>query len=202
MNKIRYFWGFNKLHQKWLNKMADSGYRLVKTGKLIYEFQECEPSKYVYYVDFVGQKSYKKLEEYELFLNDIGYNTFSKNINLNWNLGKISVRPYGEARGKIATSFGTYNKELLIVEKLNDGKPFELHTCTEDVYNLYRTRRNAALSLFLMILCFLGVIYFGQNNKDLNIILFLIPALIFLTPVVFFEYKIKKIKHEYIKNQL
>lgn len=73
--------------------MADSGYRLVKTGKLIYEFQECEPSKYVYYVDFVGEKSYKKLEEYKLFLNDIGYNTFSKNINLNWNLGKISVRP-------------------------------------------------------------------------------------------------------------
>lgn len=54
----------------------------------------------------------------------------------NW-LNKMS-----EKGGRIATNNSTFNRELLIVEKKNDGKPFELHTSFEDKENYYRNLRN------------------------------------------------------------
>lgn len=200
--KLRYFWGFNKAHQNWLNKMSASGYRLVKTGKLSYEFEKCKPYEYQYYVDFVGQKSYEKLEDYIMFLNDMGYNTFSKNINLNWNLGKVSLRPYGEGNGKLSASlgihnsYGTYNKELLIVEKLNDGKPFELHTSNEDRYYMCRIRRNAALNLAVIMILFLGIFFIKEAAIDTGKIVFFILTLISIIPLCIFQYKLKQLKKE------
>lgn len=61
--KWRFFAGFTGRQTKWLNSMAEKGYRLVKTGKLDYAFDECEPGKYVYAVEYVSDKS---LEEEDL----------------------------------------------------------------------------------------------------------------------------------------
>ena len=55
--KRRFFAGFMGQQTKWLNSMAEKGYRLVKTGKLEYVFNECEPGKYVYSVEYVGDRS-------------------------------------------------------------------------------------------------------------------------------------------------
>jgi len=41
---------------------------------------------------------------------------------------EVRLRPWAEMGGCIATNATTFNRELLIVEKSNDGKPFELHT--------------------------------------------------------------------------
>ena len=53
---------------------------------------------------------------------DIPYSI--KNINLNYSVGKVRWRPWAEIGGRIATNTTTFNRELLIVEKENDGKPF------------------------------------------------------------------------------
>lgn len=53
-----------------------------------------------------------------------------------------------------ATSSTTFNRELLIVEKEADGKPFELHTSYEDKTNYCRQMRRPWLYLFLMSLIF------------------------------------------------
>ena len=37
--------------------------------------------------------------------------------------GKVRLRPWAEKGGRIATNATTFNRELLIVEKDNDGKP-------------------------------------------------------------------------------
>ena len=50
MKKYRYFGGFLISQEKWLNKMAQKGYRLVKVGKLLYEFESCTPGQYQYAV--------------------------------------------------------------------------------------------------------------------------------------------------------
>ena len=63
---------------------------------------------------------------------DMGYKVFFKNINLNYSVGKVRLRPWAEMGGCIATNATTFNRELLIVEKSNDGKPFELHTSYAD----------------------------------------------------------------------
>ena len=152
----RFFSGLLQTQSNWLNKMAGKGYRLVRTGKMSYEFEECVPGEYQYCVEFIAEKSQQSAQAYKQFLEDMGYTVFYKNINLNYSIGKVRYRPWAEKGGRIATNATTFNKELLIVEKKNDGKPFELHTSYEDKIAYTKTMRNpwllmAALFLILAI---------------------------------------------------
>lgn len=73
---------------------------------------------------------------------------------MNYSVGKVRLRPWAEKGGRIATNATTFNRELLIVEKDNDGKPFELHTSYEDKENYYRNLRNPWLLILLMFAIF------------------------------------------------
>lgn len=146
----RYYGGLLVSQANWLNKMAEKGYRLNRTGKMLYEFEECTPGQYQYCVEFIGQRSKESAADYARFLEDVGYRVFFKNINLNWNVGKVVVRPWAEQGGRLATNSTTFNRELLIVEKETDGKPFELHTTYEDRANYCRQMRGPWLYLFLV----------------------------------------------------
>lgn len=148
----RFFWGFLKKQENWLNEMSDKGCRLVRTGRAWYEFEDCEPGKYRYAVEFVGEKSRQKAEEYASFLEDYGYRVLFKNLNLDYSVGKAVLRPWAEKGGKIATTGGAYNKELLLVEKENDGKPFELHTTDEDIREYKKTVRKPWIFSIITIL--------------------------------------------------
>lgn len=144
--------------ERWLNEMAAKGYRLTGATRLGYEFDRCEASEYQYKVEYVADKSYQELKKYQEFLQEMGYRTFHKNIKLNYSLGKAQWRPYAKGAGMLATSPGSINKELLILEKQSDGKPFELHTDTADLLGYYRSIRNAYLyaTLMLIVLIILG----------------------------------------------
>ena len=128
----RFFGGLLNAQAKWLNKMSEKGYRLVRTGRMLYEFEKCNPDEVTYCVEFIGEKSKENATDYANFLEDMGYKVFFKNINLNYSVGKVRLRPWAEMGGYIATNATTFNRELLIVEKANDGKPFELHTSYAD----------------------------------------------------------------------
>lgn len=149
MKRNRYFAGFLQSQANWLNKMADQGYRLIRTGKLAYEFETCLPGAYRYQVEYIGDKSMQGAAEYAAFLEDCGYRVFYKNINLNWSVGKVVARPWAEPGGRLTTSETTLNRELLIVEKENDGTPFLLHTTYEDTQSYYRRLRKPWLYLLL-----------------------------------------------------
>lgn len=123
----RFFGGLLNTQEKWLNKKAQNGYRLIRTVKLLYEFKKCKPNQVKYCVEYIGEKSQNSAKDYHDFLEDMGYKVFYKNINLNYSVGKVRWRPWAEKGGRIATNATTFNRELLIVEKENDGKPFELH---------------------------------------------------------------------------
>ena len=124
----RFFGGLLNAQANWLNQMSQKGYRLVRTGRMLYEFEKCNPDEVIYCVEFIGEKSKENATDYADFLEDMGYKVFFKNINLNYSVGKVRWRPWAETGGRIATNATTFNRELLIVEKANDGKPFELHT--------------------------------------------------------------------------
>ena len=115
MKKYRFFGGLLRSQEKWLNKMAAKGFRLVRTGKLLYEFESCSPDEFQYRVEFIGQRSRANAEDYCCFLEDLGYKVFYKNINLNYSIGKVRLRPWAEKGGRIATNSTTYNRELLII---------------------------------------------------------------------------------------
>lgn len=153
----RFYGGLIASQEKWLNKMAADGYRLIHTTKAMYEFEQCRPGQYQYRIEFIGQKSKQGSEDYASFLEGCGYHVFFKNINLNYSIGKVRVRPWADKGGKLATNSTTYNRELLIVEKANDGKDFELHTTFEDKQEYCKNMRKPWLFLFLTSLVF-GII--------------------------------------------
>ncbi len=146
----RFFGGLLLSQEKWLNKMAASGFKLIRTTKCMYEFEECNPGQYQYCVEFIGYKSKQSADDYANFLENLGYHVFFKNINLNYSIGKVEARPWAEQGGKLATSSTTLHRELFIVEKTNDGKKFELHTTYEDKLKYYKNMRKPWLFLFLV----------------------------------------------------
>lgn len=149
--RYRYFWTLLAAQSRWLNRMADRGLRLSRTEKLLYEFQPCAPGQYRYCVEFVAHLSREKAEDYARFLEDCGYRTWFKNANLDWNVGKVVGRPWAEPGGRLASNATTYNRELLIVEKENDGKPFRLHTALEDQIRYRKAQRRPALFLLAVM---------------------------------------------------
>ena len=153
----RFFGGLLTAQGKWLNKIATQGFHLIQVGKILYEFEACAPRKYQYHIEFIGQKSKQNANDYAAFLEDCGYRVFFKNINLNYSIGKVRWRPWAEKGGRVATNTTTFNRELLIVEKENDGKAFELHTSYEDQVDYYKSLRNPWLFLFL-VLAILGIV--------------------------------------------
>lgn len=177
MKVNRYFGGMAKTQANWLNKQAQAGLRLVQTGKLSYEFEECSPGAYQYCVEYVGHMSLEESQAYKQFLEEMGYRVWYKNINLQWSIGKVQYRPWANKGGRIATSGTTIDKELLIVEKTNDGKPFMLHTTLEDRIRIVRLHRDPWL-LMLLIFLVCGLVL---QSLAFYIIsgLCLVPALIF-----------------------
>ena len=150
----RFFGGLLTAQEHWLNKMSEKGYRLIRAEKMLYEFEACKPDQVKYCVEFIAQKSKANASDYHEFLEGMGYKVFYKNINLNYSVGKVRLRPWAEKGGRIATNATTFNRELLIVEKDNDGKPFELHTSYADKEKYYRNLRNPWLFLLLLFALF------------------------------------------------
>lgn len=188
MKKYFFFGSFLSAQEKWLNKMASKGYRLVRTEKLMYEFEECQPNEFQYHVEFIGEKSKEHAEEYKRFLEDeMGYRVMYKNINLNYSVGKVRYRPWAEKGGRIATNSTTFNRELLIVEKENDEKPFELHTSYDDMISYYKILQKPWL---------LMVIVFGILGIAMPSAVFGAFAVISLMPLIFYQISLSKLKHE------
>ena len=149
----RFFGGLLNAQANWLNHMSQKGYRLVRTGRMLYEFEKCNPDEVTYCVEFIGEKSKDNATDYANFLEDMGYKVFFKNINLNYSVGKVRLRPWAEMGGYIATNATTFNRELLIVEKANDGKPFELHTSYADKENTTATCVTHGYSYYSCLHC-------------------------------------------------
>lgn len=189
MNKVyhRFFAGAMKSQARWLNKMSERGYRLVNTEKTSYEFEECEPGKYEYCVEYVGDKSKENADSYKVFLEEIGYKVWYKNINLNYSTGKVAYNPFAEKGGRVISSETTLNRELFIIERTKDTKPFELHTSLEDKLKYYRRLRNGWIYIFGLF----TVLFLLNRTFALGVI-----AAILFVPLIIFGIIIMKIRKE------
>ena len=65
----RFFGASTEIQAKWLNRMASEGWRLIRTGKMSYEFESCDPGKVQYAVEFIADKSQKNAEDYNAGCN-------------------------------------------------------------------------------------------------------------------------------------
>ena len=130
-------------------------------------------------------------KKYLSFLKDMGYDVLYKNGNLNWSAGKIRWRPFGKGMGQFTTNPGTFNRELLIVGKKTDGKPFELHSTNEDRAEYLSVLRNAWLSASLLFLV-LAAVRYRSESMTAAVMILCILGILTLLPV--FPYQ-KKIHH-------
>lgn len=185
----RFFGGLLNAQANWLNQMSQKGYRLVRTGRMLYEFEKCNPDEVTYCVEFIGEKSKDNATDYANFLEDMGYKVFFKNINLNYSVGKVRLRPWAEMGGYITTNATTFNRELLIVEKANDGKPFELHTSYADKEKYYRNLRNPWLFLLLLFALFALI----KHSLALGILSLIsaIPSILYQIQIIVVRQKAK-----------
>lgn len=190
--KRRYFAGLMGRQAKWLNDMSRKGYRLVKVGKLEYEFEECEPDKYQYTVEYVGDQSFEEEQNYKAFLEEMGYRVFYKNINLDYSAYKLTYRPWADKGGRISTNQTTFNRELLIVEKENDGNPFQLHTEAEDIMDYYK--RLSYPWYFAVFFMLAGMIL--SWPLALLVLMFGILAIVCAIPIIRTAIKIFRLKKE------
>ena len=181
----RYFGGILQKQEKWLNKMARQGYRLIRADKMLYEFEKCTPGRVEYRIEYIGSKSQNDSQEYFLFLEDMGYRVFFKNINLNYSVGKVRYRPWAEKGGRIATDNTTFNKELLIIEKEKDGRPFELYTSFEDRIQYYKSLQKPYV-IFAILFLLIGVLT--------RVLLFSLLGVIPLVPMLIYHYQVKMLK--------
>lgn len=142
---FKVFFGDPESQEHWLNGKSDAGQRLKSASKLFYEFEPCKPGEYRYRVEWVIDKSKQELLAYREFLEEMGLRTVSKNFGFgSYSYGKVRL---GFTGGKpvVRTAPGTINSELLIVEKKNDGKPFDLFTARSDKLSYYRKIRDSFL---------------------------------------------------------
>lgn len=192
---FRYFFDFVEGQEKWLNQMAEKGYRLKACGQVWYTFESCQPNEYEYAVEFAADKSYKRSKDYKDFLESMEYRTFYKGINLNFSYGKVKWRPWAKGMGQIAVSPGGFNKELLIAEKQKNGEPFELHTDLKDMLSGYYTLRkvylwSTAQALALAVMIFL--LDFHSWLAAFPIVL----AFLWSGPIIRYSKTIGKLKHQ------
>ena len=145
MVKYRYFGPMLRAQAKWLNKMARRGWRLADTGKLDYSFVPCEPGEYQYAVDYVGNFSRERGEDYAQFLAGCGYRTWFKNVNLQWSRGKLRWNPAGEPGARISSERTNLDRELIIVERRAEAGEFRLYTTVEDELDVLRGMRRKHL---------------------------------------------------------
>lgn len=183
----RFYGGFMSAQERWLNRMGQKGLRLVRSGKMLYEFDECTPGQYQYCVEFIGGESKEGAAEYRDFLESLGYRVFFKNINLNYSVGKAVWRPWAKKGARISTGATTYNRELMIVEKENDGKPFELHTTLEDRKNYYRTLQKPML---------FGCLFWAAFALVMRAWWVGILAALFLVPLIFYQIELARLARQ------
>lgn len=199
--KIRYFFDFLAGQERWLNRMAEQGYRLARCGPFTYHFEPCNPGEYEYAVELVGDRPYYEAKDYKSFLESAGYRVFTKNINLNLSFGKIRWRPWARGSGQLTTSPGSFNKELLIVERKRQDQPFALHTDPQDVLETYVALRRAyrwatGVMAALLVLTFIAEPASGVLQTALLRLALLLFALLWGLPAAKTSTIIRRLREE------
>ncbi|MBC8535391.1 DUF2812 domain-containing protein [Feifania hominis] len=204
MKKVyRFFGGFLESQQRWLNRMADRGWRLTGVTRLSFTFEPCQAGEYRYAVEFVGEKSNADRLAYRQFLEEFGYRCFDKSINLNYSVGKVRVRPWAKGAGKVATSPGAFNREILIVEKRADGEPFALHTTNADRAAYYRRLRNMHMTCalaFAAAAAFTGWYVRIDESPVWGVYVFAALAVLFGIPVLPYAAKTYRYSRESVEE--
>ncbi|MDU5230407.1 MAG: DUF2812 domain-containing protein [Anaerococcus sp.] len=186
MNKIKIFLNPIEGREKYINSIASQGYRLVKSGSILHEFEKTN-SDYKYAVQYIGYMTNKERKEYSEFLNNMNFKVFSAPLNIGKiSFGNVKLRPYNYPKSMIATSPGMINNEILIIES-SEGKEIPIFTdsSSKDEYLKRRKLPYYYLLVVSILLIGLGIVNILDNK---SIILGSILLIIAITGICRFTY--------------
>lgn len=156
----------------WLNKQAERGWKVAKVGKLFYEFEPCKQGEYQYAVVYIGNKSNQERIKYEKFLKELKITYYEKAVDLGrFSIGKVKYRPFADKGGKLATSGGMINRELLILEKKSDGKPFTVYNNISDKIEALKESRKPYI-FYLVFLLAMDIYFYFASKSSFSFTLF------------------------------
>lgn len=170
MKKFRLFFNSIEGRKKWLNHIAKEGYCLqsIRGKGIMYEFVESD-KPYEYAVQYIGYMSNKERIEYQSLLKDLGYHYWNVAINVGQiSYGRMKWRPYADLQGQIATSPGMINREILVIEKRADQKPFQLFSDNQSSILDLKRRRRSYIYLAVFSLVFMGMSYSSWQSYHLT----------------------------------
>ena len=171
---FKYFFNFLGPQKKWLNEMAEKGYRLVEVSTFGYRFERCLKSEYIYEVIYRGYRRKEISIPYINRLLDSGYNVFIKGLNRTMSSEKLKLKhSLGEVYNPKFSPRDGY-KDVLIIEKKNDGKTFEWISPKDNNLRVLKYMRAIALGLTIL---FIVLFFLGYSEK---------PALAAIFSILFF----------------
>lgn len=188
MKKIKFFLNPIDDLEKWLNCVADNGYRLKSIKNFLYEFEKTD-KRYSYTTQFIGANTSRENNEYIQMLKENGTRVYRAPLNQgNIVFGKVRLRPYAHGDGKIANSFQGYNKEILVVENVGKGCE-KLLTNKEDLADLYKNIKNAYLQgtilLWGLLIYILYSLFTDYTLTETILGLILLPVTLFYSMIFF-----------------
>lgn len=202
--------------ENWLNEMASKGFRLVSLSKWSYSFEKCHPNEYKYKVDIVSDKSNREASEYIEFLGELGLEVFKKNINYGkFSFGYARMRFYGKKGISFGTAPGNINKELLIIEKKNDGLELRTYSTVSEKITFYEKAQHSFLTadvIFALLLILGTMRYLGydfgiirmSNNEIVNSAVLILSSVLVLILTIFlirYSIAIGKLKQERVTRE-
>ncbi|MCY3035616.1 MULTISPECIES: DUF2812 domain-containing protein [Aerococcus] len=157
LTKLKTFLNPIEGREKYLNEMADQGYRLIKSGSMLQKFEKTNNHIHHYIVQYIGHMSNRERMNYCDFLHDLGYKIFFAPLNIGKvSLGNVRLRPYNQGRAALATNPGMINKEIIIIE--TDGsKNIPAFSEKEGQKNDLKRRLRPAVYLMIVSLVMLLV---------------------------------------------
>ena len=122
--------------EKWLNKMAQRGLRLVSVNYTAYEFETCDPGQYEYHIEVVKGKTKEEILDRQRYLARRGIKSIPKSISNNRTVGNAKAHSIGSGESQVVIVPDLKLPELLILERTKDSKEFEIHadTAVRDKY--------------------------------------------------------------------
>lgn len=169
MKKFKLFLNPVEGRENWLNRMAQRGYRLSRITSLglVYEFEKTDV-EYEYKVQYIGYMANDERIEYEGFLKDLDYGFWIAALNTaQVSFGRAKYRPFARRGGKIATSPGMINKELIIIERKASDSEFKVFSDVQSSLEDLRFRRRSYIYLLGMIAAFMALGYYFNNIKPI-----------------------------------
>ena len=148
----KFCFDFLEGQEKWLNRMAQRGWRLTGCGRARYTFEPAAPGAYEYAVVYLAGQPSDMVRDYGHYLELRGLRAFAKSMTLNFSFGKTRWQPYENQAQSTLPQAGEYGKELLILERESGGEAFSHTTSAALSAHAYRSAGRTYLQTLVMVL--------------------------------------------------